>query len=145
MPYGERAYARGRMYKRANGHYENGKYVVRYQLTPKGRGVLFDMMDRIPDNLMRLNTVGSVAEHDAKKDFEELEKLAEADTPKILQKEAADCARLAADYAGENQKLRAEKDNANARLKNLYHRLGLLECDIQALKAELNNIVDWTK
>lgn len=61
---------------RATGHYEtdNG-YTVRYHLTPKGRGILIDMMERRvlqkAEKLAldrALNTVGSVAEYDAKKD-----------------------------------------------------------------------------
>ena len=46
------------------------KYTVRYHLTPKGRGVLFDMMARVnKKKTLELNAVGSVAEHDAKKDW----------------------------------------------------------------------------
>ena len=135
-------------------------YTVRYHLTSKGRGVLFDMMDRIPDNLMRLNTVGSVAEYDAKKDWApKVEDWREDDflepgetkeewmarngvTPPptpverdILEKEALDCAKLAADYAGETQKLRAEKDDLNARLKKLAENLEKLN----ELKSRLND------
>lgn len=76
------------VWMRAAGHYEAGNgYTVRYHLTPKGRGILFDMMARV--NKIReekkafcerngiefgtgktLNTVGSVAEYDAQKDEE---------------------------------------------------------------------------
>lgn len=90
---------------RAMGSYEFGRgYTVRYHLTPKGRGVLYDMMDRY--NKIRkkkeyckrngiefgagrsLNTVGSVAEFDAKKDTESrLKKLVERMT--VLENEIA--------------------------------------------------------
>lgn len=54
---------------RAAGHYaHNIGYTVRYHLTPKGRGILFDMMNRVNAKGKALNSVGSVAEHDAKKD-----------------------------------------------------------------------------
>lgn len=61
---------------RAAGHYAPGiGYAVRYHLTPKGRGILIDMMERRvlqkADKLalgQTLNTVGSVAEYDAKRD-----------------------------------------------------------------------------
>ena len=89
-PYRGFHYMNGQPYKklRANGHYEDSLgWTVRYHLTPKGRGVLYDMMDRV--NKIReekkafcerngiefgtgktLNTIGSVAEYDAKKDEE---------------------------------------------------------------------------
>ena len=146
------------------------KYTVRYHLTSKGRGVLFDMMDRIPDNLMRLNTVGSVAEYDTKKDWapkvedwREDDFLAPGETKEewmarngvtpsptpverdILEKEALDCAKLAADYAGETQKLRAEKDDLNARLKKLADRLVNLETEIAATRNELDSLINWDK
>ena len=55
---------------RAAGRYAHGiGYTVRYHLTPKGRGILFDMMARVNKNKTPvLNTVGSVAEHDAETD-----------------------------------------------------------------------------
>lgn len=135
---------------RAKGHYEAGNgYTVRYHLTPKGRGVLFDMMARV--NKIReekkafcerngiefgtgrtLNTVGSVAEYDAKKDNER----------DILEKEALDCAKLAADYVGENQKLRAEKSDMNERLKKIVARLEWLEDEISDVKSVLADIIE---
>lgn len=55
---------------RAAGRYTPGiGYAIRYHLTPKGCGVLFDMMARV-NKKAPLNTVGSVAEYDAKKDEE---------------------------------------------------------------------------
>lgn len=61
---------------RAAGRYERGcGYTVRYHLTSKGRGVLFDMMDRVNaknKTQPKPNTVGSVAKFDAKKDGREL-------------------------------------------------------------------------
>ena len=126
-------------YRAAGRHGYGVKYTVRYHLTPKGRGVLFDMMDRIPDNLMRLNTVGSVAEYDAKKDT--------IPTPPnpverdILEKEAVHCANLAADYTGENQKLRTEKNDLNERLKKLVLRLEWLEHEVADAKNVLNEII----
>jgi hypothetical protein len=164
-------YKRSSVGTRATGRYEasNG-YTVRYHLTPKGRGILFDMMARIPDNLMRLNTVGSVAEYDAKKDWapkvedwrdddflepgETKEKwmarngVTPPPTPDerdILEKEALDCAKLAADYAGENQKLRAEKDDLNARLKKLADRFVNLETEIATTRNELDSLINWDK
>lgn len=55
---------------RAAGRYAPGiGYAIRYHLTPKGCGVLFDMMARVNKNKTpELNTVSSVAEYDAKKD-----------------------------------------------------------------------------
>lgn len=146
---------------RAAGHYEKGgNYTVRYHLTAIGRGVLFDMMDRV--NKIReekkafcerngiefgtgrtLNTVGSVAEFDAKKD--------DILTPPnpierdILEKEAVHCAKLAADYAGENQKLRAEKNDLNARLKTVADRLAKLESELASTRFALNSLIDWDK
>ena len=90
-PYHGFRYMNGRnlFYKklRAKGHIEKGKYTVRYHISANGMGVLFDMMARV--NKIReekktfcerngiefgtgktLNTVGSVAEYDAKKDEE---------------------------------------------------------------------------
>ena len=56
---------------RAAGTYVPGAgYTVRYRLTPFGRAVLFDMMDRVKAKGKALNSVGSVAEFDAKKDEE---------------------------------------------------------------------------
>ena len=146
-----------RSYARAKGHFENGKYVVRYHITADGMGVLFDMMARVnkTDQNKTLNSVGSVAEHDAKKEAwaerngvtldgaklaEDFEKafVAAADTRDILQKEAVDCAKLAADYAGENQKLRAEKNDLNERLKKLYGRLAALEDQTDIIKRALS-------
>ena len=135
---------------RAKGHYEAGNgYTVRYHLTPKGRGILFDMMARV--NKIReekkafcerngiefgtgrtLNTVGSVAEYDAKKD----------DERDILEKEALDCAKLAANYVGENQKLRAEKSDMNERLKKIVARLEWLEDEISDVKSVLADIIE---
>lgn len=166
---------------RAAGHYEAGNgYTVRYHLTPKGRGILIDMMERRvlqKANKMAsgrtLNTVGSVAEYDAKKDWApKVEDWRDDDflepgetkdewmarhgvtpikappTPverDILQKEALDCAKLAADYAGENQKLRAEKEDLNTRLKNLAERLKNLESEIVNTRFTLNSLIDWDK
>lgn len=159
----------GRRYKRAKGHFENGKYVVRYQLTPAGHGILFDMMARVNKIIPNLNTVSSVAEHDAKKDWApkpeewreddflepgetEKEWLARhthsfepkmgdkqmEEALKIARQEALDCAKLVGDLCDEKQK-------TNARLKNLCYRLGAMNDEIKALKAELLDIVDWTK
>lgn len=142
-------YKRPSVGTRAAGRYAYGiGYTVRYHLTPKGRSVLFDMMARV--NKIReekktfcerngiefgtgktLNTVGSVAEYDAKKDNER----------DILEKEALDCAKLAANYAGENQKLRAEKNDLNARLKKIVARLEWLENEISDVKSVLNEII----
>lgn len=154
--------SRSKRYARAYGHYEFGRgWTVRYHLTDKGRGILYDMMARV--NKVReekkafcerngiefgtgrvLNTVGSVAEFDAKKD----EEVTPPPTPierDILEKEALDCAKLAADYAGENQKLRAEKDDLNARLKKLANRMSWLEDELVSTKNELENLIDWNK
>ena len=144
-------YPGGTVFDRAAGHYQFGRgYTVRYHLTAKGRGVLYDMMARV--NKVReekkafcerngiefgtgraLNTVGSVAEFDAKKDNER----------DILEKEALDCAKLAADYAGETQKLRAEKNDLNERLKKIAARLEWLEDEISDVKSVLGNLIDW--
>lgn len=128
---------------RAAGNYEFGRgYTVRYHLTPKGRGVLFDMMDRVNaknKTQPKLNTVGSVAEHDAKKDA-----IPAPPNPierDILEKEALDCAKLVADYAGENQKLRAEKNDLNECLKKLVLRLEWLEHEVADAKNVLNKII----
>ena len=155
---------------RAAGHYERGgNYTVRYHLTAIGRGVLFDMMDRV-NKKTPLNTVGSVAEYDAKKDcapkiedWREDDFLEDGETKEewaarngvtppptpverdILEKEALDCAKLAADYAGENQKLRAEKDDLNARLKKLADRLVNLETEIATTRNELDSLINWDK
>lgn len=149
---------------RAAGHYEkDGNYTVRYHLTAIGRGVLFDMMARV-NKKAPLNTVGSVAEYDAKKDEEEklfplpteeqkqwlhnwiagLNKTQEQEHD-ILQKEAVHCAKLAADYAGENQKLRAEKNDLNERLKKLADRLAKLESEIVDTRFVLNSLINWGK
>lgn len=161
---------------RAAGHNEPGRgYTVRYHLTPKGHGILFDMMARVGKTMngKTLNSVGSVAEHDAKKDWApKVEDWRDDDflepgetkdewtarhgvTPMkapptpierdILQKEALDCAKLAADYAGENQKLRAEKEDLNTRLKNLAERLKNLESEIVNTRFTLNSLIDWDK
>lgn len=159
---------------RAAGRYEPGRgYTVRYHLTPKGRGILFDMMARFNKSTPKLNVVGSVAEHDAKKDWApKVEDWRDDDflepgetkdewmarhgvTPMkapptpierdILEKEAVDCAKLVADYAGENQKLRAEKDDLNTRLKNLAERLKNLESEIVNTRFTLNSLIDWDK
>lgn len=158
-------YSNNKSFARAKGHYENGYgYTVRYHLTPKGRGILFDMMARFNKPTPKLNVVGSVAEHDAKKDWapkvddwrddDFLEPGETKDewmarhgvTPMkapptpierdILEKEAVDCAKLAADYAGENQKLRAEKDNLTARLARLVSRMNAIDCELNTLKME---------
>lgn len=60
----------------------------------------------------------------------------------ILEKEALDCAKLAADYAGENQKLRAEKNDLNERLKKLVLRLEWLEHEVSDVKNVLNKIIE---
>ena len=129
---------------RAAGHYaHNIGYTVRYHLTPKGRGILFDMMDRVGAKGKVLNSVGSVAEHDAKKD-------AIPDPPPtpierdILEKEAVDCAKLAADYVGENQKLRAEKNDVNERLKKIRERLIAIGNETDLLQGELQQLIDWS-
>lgn len=162
-----------RRYARAAGHVENGKFTVRYHLTSKGRGILFDMMARFNKSTPQLNAVGSVAEHDVKKDWApKIEDWREDDflepgetrdewmarhgvTPvkapptsverDILEKEAVDCAKLAADYAGENQKLRLEKNDLNERLKNLAERLKNLESEIVSARFTLNSLIDWDK
>lgn len=228
---------------RASGRYAYGiGYTVRYHLTPKGRGILFDMMARVNaknKTQPKLNTVGSVAEFDAKKDecslpcgvlenmartdlireysiaameadrlyeqllthehdvndfhcdrinaaynnicvrraalakeIEQREKNGEDGVPllamlanvsenqklrdakkdaipappnpverDILEKEALDCAKLAADYAGENQKLRAEKNDLNERIKKLVLRLEWLEHEVSDVKSVLNEII----
>lgn len=128
---------------RAAGNYEFGRgYTVRYHLTPKGRGVLFDMMDRVNaknKTQPKLNTVGSVVEFDAKKnDIPAPPNPIERD---ILEKEAVHCANLAADYAGENRKLRAEKNDLNERLKKLVLRLEWLEHEVADAKNVLNEII----
>ena len=149
-------YKNPRIGTRAAGRYAYGiGYTVRYHLTPKGRGVLFDMMDRynkicekkkegkhngIEFNTCRsLNTVGSVAEYDAKKD--DIPAPPNPIERDILEKEALDCAKLAADYAGENQKLRAEKNDLNERLKKLVLRLEWLEHEVAEAKAVLTEII----
>lgn len=161
---GMREYKYYKFYKRpdvgtrATGHYAPGiGYTVRYHLTPKGRGILYDMMARV--NKIReekkafcerngiefgtgrvLNTVGSVAEYDAKKDA-----IPAPPNPierDILEKEAVHCAKLAANYAGENQKLRAEKNDLNARLKKIVARLEWLEDEISDVKSVLNEIIE---
>lgn len=128
---------------RAAGRYSPGiGYTVRYHLTPKGRGVLFDMMARV-NKKAPLNTVGSVAEYDAKKDA-----IPAPPNPierDILEKEAVHCAKLAADYAGENQKLRAEKNDLNERLKKLADRLAKLESEIVDTRFVLNSLINWDK
>lgn len=143
---------------RAAGHYSPDiGYTVRYHLTPKGRGILIDMMER---RVLRkaekqafcerngiefgtgrvLNTVGSVAEYDAKKDaIPAPPNPAERD---ILEKEALDCAKLAADYVGDNQKLHAEKSDMNARLKKIVARLEWLEDEISDVKSALADILE---
>ncbi len=204
---------------RAAGSYEFGRgYTVRYHLTPKGRSVLFDMMDRVNaknKTQPKLNTVGSVAEFDAKKDnvsaspdpierdilekeavardslknmtmtdliydyrdfAAEAERLAaqllahehdvndfyrdrinaaynnicarrEALAKEIERREkneetAVRCVNLAADdAAGENQKLRAEKNDLNERLKKLVLRLEWLEHEVADAKNVLNEII----
>lgn len=68
-------YRNPRIGTRAAGRYAHGKYAVCYHLTPKGRGILFDMMNRViakNKTQPNLNVVGSVAEFDAKKDGREL-------------------------------------------------------------------------
>ena len=156
---------------RAGGRYTPGVgYTVRYHLTPKGRGILFDMMNRVNAKGKALNSVGSVAEHDAKKDecpvkaseWREDDFLEPGETKEewmarngvtppptpverdILEKEAVHCAKLAADYAGETQKLRAEKNDMNERLKKLYGRLIVLETTIHELQDEVAALA-WNK
>lgn len=205
---------------RAAGRYERGRgYTVRYHLTSKGRGVLFDMMDRVNaknKTQPKLNTVGSVAKFDEEKDVRELphsvkvnkgceydflknmtrtdliceyrnvameadhldaqllahefdienvfasntinaaysnicayrdalakeiERREKNETHDILKKEAVDCAKLASDYASENQKLRAEKDDLKERLKKVTARLEWLEHEIAVAKAVLVEII----
>ena len=160
---GMQEYTYGGFYKnprigtRAAGRYAYGiGYTVRYHLTPKGRGILFDMMARV--NKIRedkkefckrngiefgtgrvLNTVGSVAEYDAKKD--DIPAPPNPIERDILEKEALDCAKLAADYVGENQKLRAEKNDLTERIKKLVLRLELLEHEVSDVKNVLNEII----
>lgn len=150
---------------RATGHYEAGNgYTVRYHLTPKGRGVLYDMMARV--NKIReekkafcerngiefgtgrvLNTVGSVAEYDAEKDLKELEKLAGSPPPEILRKEATDCAKLAASYAAENQKLRTDHaeqiDELTKRIVRLAEAMQWIEDSIADAKTQLDNLIEF--
>ena len=151
---------------RAGGHYEaaRGCYTVRYHLTPKGRGVLYDMMARV--NKIReekkafcehngiefgtgrvLNTVGSVAEYDAKKDT-----IPAPPNPierDILEKEAVHCAKLAADYAGENQKLRTDHakqiDELTKRIVRLAEAMEWIEDSIADAKMQLDNLIEFAK
>ena len=110
---------------RAAGRYAHGiGYTVRYHLTPKGRGILFDMMDRV--NKIReekkafcerngiefgtgrvLNTVGSVAEHDAETD---------------------------------NAKDAVEEEDLTARLLKLTKRLNDLTGEILLVKNEIDKL-----
>lgn len=138
-------YSNNKSFARAKGHYENGYgYTVRYHLTPKGRGILFDMMVRFNKSTPKLNVVGSVAEYDAKKDENDTPAWTEVTGTAALreikswlkEKEALDCAKLAVDYAGENQKLRAEKDNLTARLARLVSRMNAIDCELNTLKME---------
>ena len=130
--HGSRQYRR---YSRANGHFENGKFTVRYHLTEKGDGVLREMLD----HRMEKKIVA------AKKAFAELENMGIPANEDTLQKEAVDCAKLAADYAGENQTLRAEKGDMNELLKKLADRLVNLETEIAATRNELDSLINWDK
>lgn len=155
---------------RAAGHYAHGiGYTVRYHLTPKGRGVLFDMMERrvlqkadkmafCERNGIEFGTGKTVAAP-KKEEWREDDFLEPGETKEewmlrngvtppptpverdILEKEALDCAKLAADYVGENQKLRAEKNDLNERIKKLVARLEWLENEISDVKSVLNEII----
>lgn len=107
------------------------KYTVRYHLTPKGRGVLFDMMER----------------YDAEKDLKELEKLADSPPPEILQKEALEGAKLAANYAAENKKLRtdhAERINElTKRIVHLSETMQWIEDSIADTKTQLEDLMEF--
>lgn len=166
-------YSIGTMFERAGGHYEAGNgYTVRYHLTPKGRDILIDMMERrvlqkaakqafCERNGIEFGTGKTVAAP-KKEEWREDDFLEPGETKEewmvrngvtppptpverdILEKEALDCAKLAADYAGENQKLRAEKSNTNERLKKLYGRLIVLETTIHELQDEVAALA-WDK
>lgn len=159
---------------RAAGHYEQGRgYTVRYHLTDKGRRVYEEMMARVNTireekkafcerNGIEFGTGKTVAAP-KKEEWREDDFLEPGETKEewmarngvtppptpverdILEKEAVDCAKLAADYAGENQKLRAEKDDLNARLKKLADRLVNLETEIAATRNELDSLINWDK
>lgn len=164
-------YKNPRIGTRAAGRYAYGiGYTVRYHLTPKGRGVLFDMMDRYNKickekkafcerNGIQFGTGKMVAaprpgewrEDDFLEPGETKEErmarkgVTPPPTPierDILEKEALDCANLAADYAGENQKLRAEKNDLTERIKKLVLRLELLEHEVSDVKNVLNEIIE---
>lgn len=166
-------YKRSSVGTRAAGRYEAGNgYTVRYHLTPKGRGILIDMMERrvlqkaakqafCERNGIEFGTGKTVAAP-KKEEWREDDFLEPGETKEewmlrngvtppptpverdILEKEALDCAKLAADYAGENQKLRAEKSNTNERLKKLYGRLIVLETTIHQLQDEVAALA-WGK
>lgn len=155
---------------RAAGHYSPGiGYTVRYHLTPKGRGILIDMMERrvlqkadkmafCERNGIEFGTGKTVAAP-KKEEWREDDFLEPGETKEewmarngvtppptpverdILEKEALDCAKLAADYVGENQKLRAEKNDLNERIKKLVARLEWLENEISDVKSVLNEII----
>ena len=167
-------YKRSSVGTRAVGRCEAGNgYTVRYHLTSKGRGILIDMMERrvlrkaekqafCERNGIEFGTGKTVAAP-KKEEWREDDFLEPGETKEewmlrngvtppptpverdILEKEALDCAKLAADYVGESQKLRAEKDDLNARLKKLADRLVNLETEIAATRNELDSLIDWSK
>lgn len=155
---------------RAKGHYEAGNgYTVRYHLTPKGRGILINMMERrvlqkaAKQAFCERNGIefgnGKTVAAPKKEEWREDDFLEPGETKEewmarngvtppptpverdILEKEALDCAKLAADYAGETQKLRAEKNVLNERIKKLVARLEWLENEISDVKSVLNEII----
>jgi len=187
---------------RAAGRNEHGVgYTVRYHLTPKGRGILFDMMNRFGFRGKTLNSVGSVAEHDAKKDEcpaarDILKNMTRTDLIREYSNAAMEADRLDAQLldhendengfardrisaaynnvctrrdalakeierrerngedgvpllamlvnASKNQKLRAEKNDMNERLKKIRERLIAIGNETDLLQAELQQLIDWS-
>lgn len=134
---------------RAAGHYaHNVGYTVRYHLTPKGRGILFDMMARVGAKGKALNSVGSVAEHDAKKDEcpVKASEWREDDflLPGETKEEWAERNGVTLLEEDENQKLRAEKNDMNERLKKIRERLIAIGNETDLLQAELQRLIDWS-
>lgn len=134
---------------RAAGHYVPGiGYTVCYHLTPKGRGILFDMMARVGAKGKALNSVGSVAEHDAKKDERPVKasEWREDDflLPGETKEEWAERNGVTLLEEDENQKLRAEKNDMNERLKKIRERLIAIGNETDLLQAELRRLIDWS-